>query len=127
LPSPPPERHDRPFLPPSSTAAKPEPPPHQPPLRTRDLPDFIRNFNNSNKGSGTKASGSCRLHVYVRKGARQEIALPVVLRFAIRNIMVVFITLVAGKMGADETDEVLMIETVTAFGPREQVNKKTPS
>lgn len=82
----------------------------------QELQEYIRNFNS------TQGDGTCRLHVYVRKGAPRELGYPIVLRFGIRDILVVFVKLVYDEETPDdrEGDGVLVVETITAFGPREQ-------
>jgi hypothetical protein len=111
----------RSLFPPSS-----EPPYDQAPLRVHALRDFIREFN------AAHAENGCRMHIYLRQGAsaagaHDALPSPIVLRFEIREIVVVFLTLVhdadadAMSVSGDVDDGVLVVETVNAFGPREQV------
>ncbi|KAJ6499425.1 hypothetical protein C8R45DRAFT_821352 [Mycena sanguinolenta] len=80
-----------------------------PPLRSDELADYIREFNRTN---------SCKLHIWTRIRGGTELGNPAVVRFTIRDVLVCYIT-----MAYTSQDPVLVIETVTAFGPRE---KKSP-
>jgi len=73
------------------------------PLHADGLPDYIRQFNRSNTSV---------LHIWSR--TRQPTN-PIIVRFTIDNVLTAFITL--GSGGEDPT---LLVETVTAFGPRER-------
>jgi hypothetical protein len=99
------------------------PPFDEPPIRAQDLPQFIREFNKAN------AETPCRLRVYrPHSSAALGVTLggPVVVRFTIKDIMTVYVTLTdeeGGRgrgLGGNERGT-LIVETVTAFGPREQV------
>jgi hypothetical protein len=97
------------------------PPFDEPPIRAQDLPQFIREFNKAN------AETPCRLRVYrPHSSAAPGVTLgsPVVVRFTIKDIMTVYVTLTdegGGRGRGGDERGALIVETVTAFGPREQV------
>ncbi|KII92858.1 hypothetical protein PLICRDRAFT_102628 [Plicaturopsis crispa FD-325 SS-3] len=80
-------------------------------LRLDELPNYIREFNRSFRP--TKS-----LHVWTRSkpppAVKKLSSGPVLLRFAIKNTITAFVTL-----GFSQEDPTLVVETVTAFGPRE--------
>ncbi|KAJ7502756.1 hypothetical protein B0H11DRAFT_601297 [Mycena galericulata] len=80
-----------------------------PPLRADELPDYIREFNQTH---------SCKLHIWTRIRGSIQLSNPAVVRFTIRDVLVCYIT-----MEHTASDPVLVTESVTAFGPRE---KKAP-
>ncbi|KAJ7124888.1 hypothetical protein C8R44DRAFT_618601 [Mycena epipterygia] len=86
-------------------AASDEPPN----LRADELPDYIREFNQTH---------SCKLHIWTRIRGSTQLGNPAVVRFTIRDVLVCYVTL-----GYAQGDPVLVTESVTAFGPRE---KKSP-
>ncbi|EGN99545.1 hypothetical protein SERLA73DRAFT_134815 [Serpula lacrymans var. lacrymans S7.3] len=80
--------------------------------------DYIRTFNGGGSGS------LCKLHIWERTGAppSQRQATPigaVVLRFTIYDVLTTYISLAPSCEG----DSTFVVESVTAFGPRE---KKLP-
>jgi hypothetical protein len=81
------------------------------PLRLEGLPDYIRDFNKTHQS---------KLHIWTR-GARSsdQLTPPVVVRFTVHDVVTMFISL-----GHGPDLSTLVIETVTAFGPRETVKLK---
>ncbi|KAI0915655.1 hypothetical protein AcV5_003517 [Taiwanofungus camphoratus] len=77
-----------------------------PPIRLEGLPLFIREYN--------KLRQNINLHVWT-PAREHTLTLPIVLRFIIRDVVTVFLTL---SHGID--DLTLVVENATAFGPREQ-------
>ncbi|KAJ7045387.1 hypothetical protein C8F04DRAFT_1024994 [Mycena alexandri] len=80
-----------------------------PPLRADELPNYIREFNQT---------GSCKLHIWTRIRGATQLSNPVIVRFTIRDVLVCYIT-----MAYTSAEPILLTESVTAFGPRE---KKSP-
>jgi len=83
------------------------------PLKVDDLASYIREFNLNPDHS------QCKLHIWspVRSG-NKKIGNPAVVRFSIRDVLTAYVT-----TSYDPDTRVLVVETVTAFGPRE---KKSP-
>ncbi|KAJ7239223.1 hypothetical protein B0H12DRAFT_1271513 [Mycena haematopus] len=77
-----------------------------PPLRSDELPDYIREFNRTH---------SCKLHIWTRIKGAAQLSNPAVVRFTIRDVLVCYVT-----MAHSSEDPVLATESVTAFGPREK-------
>jgi hypothetical protein len=73
-------------------------------LRLEGLPDFIRDYNGTHKS---------KLHIWSRARPPANLPHPVIVRFTVTDVLTIFITLDHGPA--------LVIETVTAFGPRETV------
>ncbi|KAH9928986.1 hypothetical protein B0H21DRAFT_762171 [Amylocystis lapponica] len=82
-----------------------------PPLGLDGLPVFLREHNTTHAHS--------KLGIWSPARSR-TLACPVVLRFAIRDVVVVFLTLGQSAEGAP-----LIVENATAFGPREKVKTIT--
>ncbi|KAK7692827.1 hypothetical protein QCA50_004462 [Cerrena zonata] len=82
------------------------------PLRIDGLADYIRVYNESNKN---------KLHIWTPTDRQRRTALqsfPVTVRFTIPDVVTVFLSL-----GCASTSTTIIVESVTAFGPRE---KKPP-
>jgi len=73
-------------------------------LGLEGLPDFIRDYN------GTHQS---KLHIWTRARPPPNLPHPIIVRFTVPDVLTIFITL--------DHVPALVIETVTAFGPRETV------
>ena len=92
-----------------------------PPLRIDDLPSYIREFNKTHQ---------MKLHIWSRNSHRDfsnslsapsGISNPTIVRFQIPDVLTAFITL-----GYTKSDPVLIVQIVTAFGPREKVSGFLP-
>ena len=78
-----------------------------PPLKLQGLPGFMREYNRSH---------NFRMHVWSYRPCNEaSLAPPVIVRFMIRDILIIYLTLDTA------TDGSLITESVTAFGPREKV------
>jgi hypothetical protein len=75
-------------------------------LRIDGLVEFIRDFNRSH---------SCKLHIWTPTRSTPKDRSPVIVRFSIPNILVAYSSL------AYEGDGTLVVESLTASGPREEV------
>lgn len=86
------------------------PPQADPPLRKEALVEYIKGFNKQRTGA--------RLHIWSSSARPHdgELPSPVVIRYTIRDILVVYLTL-----GCIDPDSTLAVEDATAFGPREKV------
>ena len=71
-----------------------------------DLVGYVREFNKSHQS---------KLHIWSRTRPPGLNALPIMVRFSVPDVLVAFIAL------GLNTTSVLVVETVTAFGPRETV------
>jgi hypothetical protein len=78
-----------------------------PPLQVDGLADYIRNFNKTKP---------YKLHVWSRSTSSTKFTNPIIVRFAIRNVLTGYISL-----GHSDENPALVAQTVTAFGPREKV------
>jgi hypothetical protein len=78
-----------------------------PPLQVDGLSDYIRDFNQTKP---------YKLHVWSRTKGSPKFSNPVVVRFTIREVLTAFITL-----SYSDDNPILIVQTVTAFGPRERV------
>jgi hypothetical protein len=78
-----------------------------PPLQVDGLSDYIRDFNQTKP---------YKLHVWSRTKGSPKFSNPVVVRFTIRDVLTAFITL-----SYSDDNPILIVQTVTAFGPRERV------
>ncbi|CAL1707998.1 unnamed protein product [Somion occarium] len=79
------------------------------PLKLEGLADFIRDYNKSHNN---------RLHIWTSTSRQQATALhnfPVTVRFTIPDVVAVYLTL-----GCNPTDETIIVESATAFGPAER-------
>jgi hypothetical protein len=109
----------RPYLPLQHKTASPFPPlaAGMPPLTLKELPTYIREFNT------TRAK--MLLHIYLASGPEsRSVAVPVVLRFLIPDVLRAFITL-GHEEGIDEPVSerpALIVENLTVFGPREKAS-----
>lgn len=75
------------------------------------LADFIHEYNKSNKNS---------LHIWTSTTRQREAALtsfPVTVRFTIPDVVTIFLSL-----GCAPTSTTIVVESATAFGPREKVS-----
>ncbi|KAJ3545462.1 hypothetical protein NM688_g5624 [Phlebia brevispora] len=108
LPSPESPQPFRAFQPKSTSLSFP--PQADPPLRKEALVKYIKEFNRKRTGS--------RLHVWCASSRPHdgELPSPLVIRFTIRDVVVVYLTL--GFVAPDST---IIVEGATAFGPREKV------
>jgi len=113
----------RPYLPLQQKVASPFPPLPAGvlPLTLDELPAYVREFNS------THAKKKVLLHIYLTPGRRESrsIAVPVILRFLIPNVLRAFVTL-GHEEGIDRAateTPALMVESLTVFGSRE---KKPP-
>jgi len=90
-----------------------------PPLTLNDLPTYIREFNSTH-------AKKVLLHVYLAPGhdESRSVAVPVVLRFLIPNVLRAFITLghEEGIERAVSETPALMVENLTVFGSREKAS-----
>jgi hypothetical protein len=89
------------------------------PLTLKDLPSYIREFNS------TRAK-KVLLHIYLAPGHEsRDVAVPVVLRFLIPDVLRAFITL-GHEEGTDHhvvsESPALMVESLTVFGSREKAS-----
>lgn len=110
----------RPYLALENKVSSPFPPltADELPLALKDLPAYVREFN----ATHTKTL----LHIYITSGREsRNVAVPVVLRFLIPDVLRAFITLghEEGSNGAVSETSALMVESLTVFGSRE---KKPP-
>jgi len=111
----------RPYLPLQQKVASPFPPlpAGTMPLTLKDLPSYVREFNSTH-------AKKMLLHLYLPPGHEAgNVAVPVVLRFLIPNVLRAFITL-GHEEGIDRVvseTPALMVECLTVFGSRE---KKPP-
>ncbi|OCH91817.1 hypothetical protein OBBRIDRAFT_774575 [Obba rivulosa] len=76
------------------------------PLQLDGLPDFLKEFNRPDK--------ICKLRIY-SPGRTGPLRCPVVLRFTIRDVAIIYLTL-----DRSFSSPSLIIESAIAFGPREQ-------
>ncbi|EMD32105.1 hypothetical protein CERSUDRAFT_162186 [Gelatoporia subvermispora B] len=76
------------------------------PIQLPELPDFLREYNRVDK------SRSLQIHSPSRG---QPLRCPVILRFTIRDVVTVYLTLDRSSQTSS-----LVVETASAFGPREQ-------
>lgn len=111
----------RPYLPLQQKVASPFPPLPAGvlPLTLKDLPSYIREFNS------TRAK-KVLLHIYLAPGHEsRDVAVPVVLRFLIPDVLRAFITL-GHEEGTDHhvvsESPALMVESLTVFGSREKAS-----
>lgn len=82
----------------------------EPALKLEGLTEFIRDYNRSNKP---------RLHIWFSTASKRNgdvLNTPVIVRFIIRDVVAIYLTL--DHLSNDTT---LMVESATAFGPREKV------
>ena len=110
----------RPYLPLQQKVASPFPPlpTGTLPLTLKDLPTYIREFNSTH-------AKRVLLHVYLAPGHKsRNIAVPVILRFLIPNVLRAFITLghEEGVDGAVLEIPALVVESFTVFGSREKAS-----
>lgn len=77
------------------------------PLQLDGLSEYIRDFNQKNAN---------KMHIWTPNKNTRKLGNPVVIRFVIPDVLTAFITL-----SYDDFNPALIIETVTAFGPRECV------
>jgi hypothetical protein len=108
----------RPYLALENKVSSPFPPltADELPLALKDLPAYVREFN----ATHTKTL----LHIYITSGREsRNVAVPVVLRFLIPDVLRAFITLghEEGSNGAVSETSALMVESLTVFGSREKV------
>lgn len=94
--------------------------------------EFVREFNRGQaaelKSGETDAAPlpKCKLAVWTQttamrdelKGSMGRLANPVVLRFTIEDVLTAYVSLIFTNM-----EDALVVESVTAFGPREKVCK----
>ncbi|KAN0090988.1 hypothetical protein V8E55_004554 [Tylopilus felleus] len=131
----------QPYVPPpprsSSLFGYPEDEP--PPMRAESLLEFVREFNRGNvaelksstAGEVDATIPKCKLAIWSRtktirdelkaasfNGGSWKLTSPVVLRFIIPDVLTAYISLIFAKL-----EDPLIVESVTAFGPRE---KKLP-
>ncbi|KAI0029716.1 hypothetical protein K488DRAFT_72766 [Vararia minispora EC-137] len=111
----------KPYIPPKARAVFPTPHPPPTPLSAARLPDFMRSFNARQRAQGRRAA----LHVCLADPrAPREVVPPVLVRFAIPDVLKAFITL---DVPLDEDDELplrdrpLLVENIAVFGSREKV------
>jgi hypothetical protein len=97
----------KPYLPPPKETKSLFPESEELPLSSEGLPEYIRNFNRSH---------TSKIHIWARTRSSPE-SKPVIVQLSVPDVLVVFLT-----VGHDSTSNVLIIETVTAFGPREKVS-----
>ncbi|KAI9511146.1 hypothetical protein F5148DRAFT_403250 [Russula earlei] len=108
----------RPYLPLQQKGASPFPPlpAGALPLTLDDLPTYIREFNSTH-------AKKVLLHIYLTPGPESRgVAVPLVLRVLIPNVLRAFITLAheEGVAGAGSETPALMVESLTVFGSREK-------
>jgi len=88
------------------------------PLTLKDLPSYVREFNSTH-------AKKMLLHLYLPPGHEAgNVAVPVVLRFLIPNVLRAFITL-GHEEGIDHVvseTPALMVECLTVFGSREKAS-----
>ena len=107
----------RPYLTLENKVSSPFPPltADESPLTLKDLPPYVREFNATN----TKTM----LHICMGSGREsRNVAVPVVLRFLIPDVLRAFITLghEEGSNGAVSESSALIVESLTVFGSREK-------
>jgi len=84
-----------------------------PPLQVDGLSNYIRDFNQAKP---------YKLHIWLRTKGLPKFSNPVVIRFTIRDVLIVFITL-----SYSDDNPILIVQTVTAFGPRERKSPHSQS
>lgn len=77
-------------------------------LKATDLVEYIRKFNRSHKA---------RLHIWRSTRGSEALDIPTIVRLTIQDVMTTYIVL-----GYTPDNPVLIIESVTAFAPRERVS-----
>ncbi|KAG1812444.1 uncharacterized protein BJ212DRAFT_1276340 [Suillus subaureus] len=122
----------QPYIPPPPRTSSLFPPieDESPCLRAEGLVEYIREFNRgdikSPPGPGTSESfqPKCRLYIWSRtrspqlyrsmNGPPPKLTSPVILRFTIEDVLTAYVSLVF-----THSEDPLLVESVTAFGPRE--------
>lgn len=81
------------------------------PLQLRGLVEYIQSFNKEKP---------FRLHIWTAtpRPAGQELPSPLIVRFTIRDVVTVFLSI-----GSVPPDGTIVVEGATAFGPREKVRE----
>lgn len=101
-----------------------------PAMRAESLVEFVREFNRGNAAEektlkAGPALGRCKLAIWSRtksirdalRAGSTQFSSPVVLRFVIPDVLTAYMSLIAR-----DAESALMVESVTAFGPRERVS-----
>ncbi|KAG1746083.1 hypothetical protein EDB19DRAFT_1631944 [Suillus lakei] len=122
----------QPYIPPPPRTSSLFPPfEDEPPrLRAEGLVDYIREFNRGDiklppsPGIGESFQPKCKLCLWSRtrspqfdrsiNGSRSKLTSPVILRFTIEDVLTAYVSLVFTRL-----EDPLLVESVTAFGPRE--------
>lgn len=122
----------QPYIPPPPRTSSLFPPIEDelPSLRGEGLAEYIREFNRGDiksppsPGSSESFRPKCRLYLWSRtrspqpdrsmNGPQSKLTSPAVLRFTIEDVLTAYVSLVFTRL-----EDPLLVESVTAFGPRE--------
>ncbi|KAG1878209.1 hypothetical protein F4604DRAFT_1652491 [Suillus subluteus] len=122
----------QPYIPPPPRASSLFPPidDELPCLRAEGLVEYIREFNRGDiksppsPGTSESFQPKCRLYIWSRtrspyrdrsmNGPPPKLTSPVILRFTIEDVLTAYVSLVFTRW-----EDPLLVESVTAFGPRE--------